>query len=70
MGVGTGIMRALELESGMAMVNDVELQEFVVMFRRVDTGEDTGEVDVRDGGDKPLNVNEDGLDDGRDDGSG
>ena len=37
MSVGTGIMRALELKSGMAMVNDVELQEFVVMFRRVDT---------------------------------
>ena len=28
MSVGTGIMRALELKSGMAMVNDVELQEF------------------------------------------
>ena len=66
-GVGTGIMRALELESGMAMVNDVELQEFVVTFRRVETGEDNGEVDVRDGGDKPLNINEDGLGDGRDD---
>lgn len=36
-------------------------------FGRVETGEDNGEVDVRDGGDKPLNVNEDGLDNGRDD---
>ena len=34
------------------------------------TGEDNGEVDARDGEDKPLNVNEDGLGDGRDDGSG
>lgn len=35
-----------------------------VTFGRVETGEDNGEVDVRDGGDKPLNVNEDGLGDG------
>lgn len=66
-GVGTGIMRALELESGMVMVNDVELQEFVVTFRRVETGEDNGEVDAKNGEDKPLNVNENGLGNGRDD---
>ncbi|MCQ2115871.1 MAG: hypothetical protein MJZ07_06685, partial [Bacteroidales bacterium] len=52
----------------MTMVNDVELQEFVVTFRREWNGEDNGGVDVADGEDKPLNVNKDGLDDGRDDG--
>lgn len=65
-GVGTGIMRALELESGMTMVNDVALQEFVVTFRR----ERNGEVDVRDGEDKPMNVNEADLNDGLVNGSG
>lgn len=60
-GVGTGIMRALDLESDMTMVNDVELQEFVVTFRREVNGEVDVEVDVRDGEYKPLNVSEDGL---------
>jgi len=39
-GVGTGIMRALNLESGMTMVNDEKLEEFVVIFaREVNEGE-------------------------------
>lgn len=47
-GVGTGIMRALELEKNMEMVNDEGLQEFVVTFYRTISVSDQGNDRVDD----------------------
>lgn len=44
-GVGTGILRAIGLENNIKMVNDFDLQEFIVTFSRqgVDDGSETNQ---------------------------